>query len=480
MTTTYSVHVEVGTYVWDVTGNDADHDVAATYGLADPLTITRRWPDSDFQPNVQPDPDEATITIIAPDGATYPLLTMGDPVAVEFFSQGGFTGNGQSFYGRVASLQAKPHDLGVIYTLTCVDYLADLQETDPVGQFTYPSETLSARMARVMVEARIPVVPAFPSSPASVDVRGASPVSLYDYLVHLCEQWQVSSPAVDELGVTALGAGVNRQRRPILRQRITARRLDAVPYELEWVTNGRHVAWPPPARLTNVAGLQTITVATSASSGSSQVVDAGSVDFDATFTKTKGPDSVSRYAISNSQGVAGVGDNGGFNFTNAWPTDPPTTNIIASLATELNLGAGTPGGLVAMYQRSVNFGRPSPLVDWGLPLLTWLPWNLAVNWVMPQLGDVFTAARVATAKSPQGREWVNGVVTGTVLRVAGGRPTVDVQLGSLHLYEPSDVAIQLGASLGVCRFDSPILGTTTLAQLSTRDTFNDYALVRGT
>jgi len=473
MTTTYSVHVEVGTYVWDVTGNDTDHDLAPAYGLADPLTISNSWPASDFQPIVQPDPAEATLTIIAPDSSTYPLLTVGDPVAIEFYSQGGFTGNGQTFYGRVASLSARPHALGVLYSLSCVDYMADLGEMQ-VGNVNYPSETLPNRFSRVMAEAFLPNVPAFPTATGNLlTARSASPVPLSEYLVHLCEQWEVNQ-TVDELGNGPLASGVTgRQSIPVIRPRITARRLDAVPYELEWTTVGRHVAWPPPGRLANVAGLQTITVATTATGTGSQVVDAGSVNFEATFTKLKGPDSVSRYIVTGATRVDGL-DTGGFAFTNSWPAEPATTPITATMTVELD-----DGGLVSMYQRNTFWGRPSPVVDWSLPSLTWLPWNLAVNWVMPKLGDVFTVCRVATSKSPQAREWVNGIVTGFTLTVAGGRPTVDVQLGSLNLYSPGENARQLGASLGVARFDSPILGTTTFAQLSTRDTFNDYALVRG-
>lgn len=483
MTTTYSVHVEVGAYSWDVTGNDIDNDVAATYGLADPLVIAQRWPDSDLAPNVQPNPMEATLSVIAPDSTTY-AFALGDPVAVEFYSQGGFTGNGQTFYGRVATLTSAPHDLGVIYTLGCIDYTVDLQETEPVGRSNYAAETLFARVDRIMDAIRLPHLSPQPPTGSTttnlLKLRAASPQSPYDMLYQLLGEWNVNV-AADEFGNAATVG--KHPTRPILIQNISGRRLAAVPYGLSWDKNGRRIAYAPPARLATVAGKLSITVAAANSSPTTlaPIIDAGNVEFDTTFTQVKGPASVSRVVVVDGDNTAyGGGDSGTLFGDIDWPNNPPTTRVVANYsAPDWPNVPGEAASLQLTLAPDQATGRPDPKPPWSVGDLTWLVWNEPVNWRMPGLGDLLTVARVLASKSPVAREWLAGVVSGWTLTVAKGRPVVTLSLLSASLNVAQRNRDQLGATLGVASWDSPALSTVTFAGLSTRDTFDDYRLVRG-
>jgi hypothetical protein len=487
VTTTYSVHVEVGSYSWDVTGNDTDGDLAPAYGLADPLVIQQRWPDSDLAPNVQPNPMEATLSVIAPNSSTY-AFSIGDPVAVEFYTQGGFTGPTQQFYGRVATATARPHDLGVFYTLGCVDYTVDLAETDPVGTVAYPAELPVNRLARVMAEARVPMMATYPGptivTSNQMQARAASPVSLLDYILQLLSQWRVNDP-VDELGNAATSG--QHFTRPTLRQFISNKRLYPVtPYYLDWRDQGRKIAYSPPGRLSTVGGLLTIgmSVANSSPSTGSVILDGGNVELDTTFSQVKGPSSVSRVTVTDADGVvAGAGDTGGAIGQIVYPSVPPTTNVQANLdAPDFpSLGGAPFEGLTLqqLYAPDQATGRPAAQLPWSVGELTWLAWHEATGWLPPVLGQLLTICRVVASKVPNNREWVSGIVSGWTLTVAGGRPQVAISLESPNLNTAQIHRNHLGASLGVASWDSPILSTPTFAQLSTRDSFDDYRLVRG-
>ena len=492
----YSVHVEVGGYSWDVTGNDQPHDATAVYGLADPLVIGQRWPDSNLQPNVQPEPAEATVTIIAPNSTTYPQLSVGDPVAVEFYPNSTATGNLASFYGRVATITARPHELGVLYSLGCFDYTTDLQQAT-VGLFDYPAERITARIDRMTDEAFLPRIGAFPlpvflSDYNSVAPRKASVTSLWDALMPMVH---VASPGnLTELGTAQTVSNSRGNVLPQLFQRITNRRLDPTSPFL-WrttVASSRAMAYSLPLRLATVGGLLSATASAANTSPAtrSHILDAGNVDFDTTFTQTKGSGVISQvtvqgkgvtfFPLSTTRDWANFA--GGVASTVDDPVAPfpvATTNLSVTVDTDL-FDSPTlvdhDGDMLATVLMDPN--RPDPKIMFDVGTLTWQAWNEAPDWIIPGLGDLLTVARVATGKSPTNREWIVGVVTSWQLTVANGRPVVTLETMQ-STNDPKLASQQQGSSLGPVRFDSPILGTTTLAQISTRDTMLDYELVRG-
>lgn len=487
MTTTYSVHVEVGSYSWDVTGNDTDGDLPAAYGLADPLIISQRWPDSDLAPNVQPDPMEATLSVIAPDSTTY-AFSVGDPVAVEFYTQGGFTGPTQQFYGRVASATGKPHDLGVFYTLGCVDYTIDLQQTDPVGGTAYPAEDLVSRLARIMADARVPMMATYPTgsiiSSNLLKSRAPSPASCYDLIMTLLSEWRVNE-ALDEFGNPVTGGLFGRHfTRPTLRQFISNKRLYPVtPFYLDWRDQGRKISYAPPGRLASVAGLLSITMATANSSPTTgaPIIDGGNVNLDTTFSQVKGASAVSRVTVTDGDGtIWGAGDSGGSFFTVYYPTLPATTNVQADVsAPDWPAVPGEGGALQLLYAPDQATGRPDQFPQWSVGELTWEAWHEPVGWKPPVLGQLLTVARVVASKVPTRKAWLSGIISGWTLTVAAGRPRVAISLESPGLNTAQWNRNQLGASLGVVSWDSPIVSTVTFAGLSTTDSFDDYRLVRG-
>lgn len=506
---TYSVAVDVWsngvTYSLTVaTGNDVPGDVAAAYGLADPLTITHRLADGDRLIQEHPEPDEATFSLIAPDSTTYAQLTIGDPVRIQVYPAGGFTGSPVTFHGRVSSVSARPHDLGVLYTVACVDYLADLAELT-VGQTDYPRELVGTRLARIMADAGVgwadhPDAP-FSGFPWGAGVwfmaaRSKSPTDALSLILETLNSEQTYTAGTDELGAAVaipvsvpIGGsdGAALQKRLWFAPVITNGRLDPVtPYKLsQGPPYTKRMRYAPPARLTNVAGVWTVTVAAADSSPSTgaPIIDGGNVDVGLSFEQTKGSGLPSRITGADSTGRSITWDwavsyvrNIGTGLVTALGAPPGNQQVITQqVTTAADDPITSSGSGITAYWR-VPF-PPDLRATWSTSSLTWHAWHVP-SWRRPELTELLTISRANATKAPPNREWLVGQVSGTVLTVAQGRPTIEITLVPAQL----DFQIQAwaqGASLGVCRFDSPILGTITLAQLSTRDTFSDYQIVRG-
>lgn len=125
---TYRVAVTAGAHSWNVTSGDS-----ADYGLADPVTISRSLPDVDLFP-AQPNPAQATFSVVVPDAADLADVLESTEVAIHVYAPSGAATPLESFHGRVSDVKAAPHPLGTVYSYTCVDYLADLIEEEVVWE----------------------------------------------------------------------------------------------------------------------------------------------------------------------------------------------------------------------------------------------------------------------------------------------------------------------------------------------------------
>jgi hypothetical protein len=481
-------------------GDDTDGNVAAAYGLADPLVITQRLQQNPRLPLSHPEPDEATVSIIAPDSSTYVDMAKGDPVGIQVYPAASFAGTPVEFYGRINGLTASPHDLGTMLTVSCIDYTADLAQL-PIGAAAYPIESADLRINRMCDEVGLPRFGTLPvgwvyPTATLVSARSAGVGDLLSETLNCLDAW-TQNYFRDENGANLAGSPIHTVGfRPCLVQNITGGLLDpTTPFSWRfgkpWT---RRVQYAPPGRIANVGGLQTITMAAANSSPTTgaPIVDAGKVLFATTFTQdiagglpaaTTGSDSAGNaytwdWRAETTWGVGGGLLVGGrlFRYGPAIAVSGPVlTQVIDSTIDPTDNAPNPPWGLVAVYR--VPF-RPDTKASWNLPSLDWQLWAESGPWRRPDLTELFTVARVQTAKVPNRREWVSGLVSATTLTIAGGRPVL-----SVDLLPPSyDFELQrwaTTASLGVASMDSPILAGVTLAGLSTRDTFTDYQLARG-
>ena len=484
-------------------GDDTPGNVAAAYGLADPLVITQRLQDNPRLPLSHPEPDEATVNLIAPDSTTYSAMALGDPIAVQLYPQAAFAGTPVTFYGRIRGLAASPHPLGVLYTLSCVDYTADLAEFQ-AGVGAYPVEDATARLNRITSDAGLPAltkIGGWTSPTEKMAARSAGASDCLSLILDVLDSWRIGG-FVDETNTAFSVSFHTIDYRPVLTPIITGGLLDtATPYGIALgqmgAPNTRRARYSPPGRLALVAGKTTVTLAAANSSPSSgsTILDGGLVEFAPVFSQDKGKTLPNVTVATDAQGnratwdwrayntqwaaggyVLGIGGwtpvNPAFN-----PQGPQFLQLVDSI---LDVSQGTlpgdaPTELLQLYRTPF---APDPRVSWSVGTLRYHAWKEATPWRRPQLTEMLTVARAQTGKLPNSREWVNGLVAATTVTVAKGRPVIDIDLLP-NSYDHELNRSVLGATLGVVSMDSPILTGILLSGLNTRDTLDDYRIVRG-
>jgi len=340
-----------------------------------------------------------------------------------------------------------------------------------------------------------------PNQNASVTIAARSAGGyFYDHLMEVLDTWCGATLADENNSTYTPPASPQPSHTPFYRGYlvpvITAGQLDpTTPFTIKWGTPWtRRISYAPPLRLANVAGTWKLTVdaANSSPSTGAPIIDAGRVAFSTTYVMDE---------TGGLPQVTTATDSGGNAYTWDWRAETtwapgggllvggklfrnspllqvqgfPTTNVVDSVQDPSNASGGSTPTLVATYRCPF----PPPIkASWNLPSLDWQLWAEPGAWRRPELTELLTVARTATTKVPNGREWVAGLVSSTVLTVAGGRPVLSVTLLPVS-YDFEANRLMKGSTLGVLSMDSAILSTTTLAQLSTRDTFTDYQLVRG-
>lgn len=477
MSSGYRVDVTVGAYSFTATDADPKPTAGFVGVLADPLTIQRYVPDGDLAPNIQ-QRAEATITVLAELPTSYGF-GIGDPVAITVYTQNVTGGNSVTFAGRIAELGAQPHKLGILYTLTCQDYITDLAEPI-IGKVDYPLEFMLERLARVFKEVGLgpPGNVLTPSVNSIIGPRvaaDAGPVPLWTHLTELLAGY------VEQTLTNELGNAVSNTAQTMIElvPNITAGVLDPVTPFLLSPMWGRPFGWDGPARLpASPASPRKLTVSladTSPATGA-QILDAGHVEFAPLWTLRKG-DTLSRYTVQ------------GASLTSAWwATSDWESGLFyySSLKAPLEvnvktvLNADTIGEIVAINLRG-NL-PPSPAAAWRVGEIVWRASRTeAANWVPPKLRQLLTIARIdavnATSHNPTGKAYLAGMVASQRFTIAKGELTVAFTLGPLvagfdTLFPLNHPHIALFNSAGTGQ-----LGSTTFAQLDPTDTWLDYLLL---
>lgn len=155
----YRVRVDVGPHSWTIERGDAPD-----YGPTDDLVVGWKLPENAAWPT-QPEMSYARFGVIVADAADF-QADIGDPVALWVWEHpegtplpAGYTdpdGLGSwlpvaVFAGRVTELEAATHGLGVLYRVSCLDYLVDAAELavsadDDTG---WPGEDIEDRLTRI-------------------------------------------------------------------------------------------------------------------------------------------------------------------------------------------------------------------------------------------------------------------------------------------------------------------------------------------
>jgi hypothetical protein len=143
----YHVDVTAGPFTWSVTEGDA----AAVGDLVAPLVIGWRMPDDGFYPT-QPEATHATIGFIVAELDDTTTLNVGDRVSirVQLVAAGADV---FAFEGRIADLEAAPHDLGMVVSCECVALSTDPAEVPAGLTLLASAQTIWTRIAAIMPEA---------------------------------------------------------------------------------------------------------------------------------------------------------------------------------------------------------------------------------------------------------------------------------------------------------------------------------------
>lgn len=430
----------------------------AGYGLADPCSIKQSIPNTDLAPLVQGNPDEATVNVIAPDPYTY-SFSLGDPVRLVMFSDATAVAQDMEFYGRIAQLQAQPHKLGILYTMTCVDYLADLAELK-AGRVDYPLESSQTRVNRMLAENGIgPVVlPAGEVYPGgfndpNVVARTAATdgqVDLPEALEHVLAGW-ANGYGTDEEGNALVNSYNGRfQLRPnIVNPSGTPGQgsLDPVsPFRLEKII--RTLGWTPPAKLGPKPGAKLYVAARDHTPATDTlVIDAGHIDYDPLFTQAKG-NAVQRVVVAYPGGNYQAADWTTLGGYYGWRSDQST--VEASVTVWQSIPSSVPS---TMYKGQI---QPDAGLQWTVGELVWHFSRTEPDraW-WPRLRRVVVVTRVdaanATSHNPTGRTFLAGVVDSITATVAGGELVLAFTLAPMHYttgISPTTGGVRAQATLG--------------------------------
>lgn len=460
----WTVKAWLGAYSWTVHDND---NGAGTFGpgvpiLAGPFTTSRGVPNADLAPLCQPTAETASIQVIAATVTDLDLLQIGDAVTLRYF---GATAPGVGdapiveFTGRVSTLEAQPHKLGVLFTVGCVDYTADLGE-GIVGTAAYPSETIDSRIRRVLIEAGLnsPAGVALYGGtatiplPSTLAARAASPATPLELMSRLVAQYRMEFTGFPNSVGVAYFYPVTTPPRGLSNYSSGAAVLDNTngPYNIGTIF--RSPPFSAPLRVTLVAGVYKLTgSAANTAVGGVTVAEAARVDMSTRFAQRKGDAINSIKATSDSWGTVGV----------SWA--PPPATVVATVETDLTTVADG-SALAIVYLPPL---RPTGNILWVCDGMTWEVDAEPGSFRPPDVGRGFLVANMLGKWSPLEREWYTGVCSGWTFTVDDGIPKLDV--GVMPWNVDGSKAIQ------PFKWSDAVAGMTW-ANMSTRDTYQDYAL----
>lgn len=440
----YGIRMTVGPYSW-LFGMG---DTLALPCPVDGLQIIRKVVETDLWPPVE-DVAECRFQLIAEQATDLADLAVGMPVRVQYDPaySGGVFSAAETFDGRIGEVPTDPHDLGVVFTVSCLDYTADLREPD-VGTVAYPAETIEQRLQRIAAElGQTLTVATFAGQPPETSpmlaARAAAPVKAYDLLNHYLAQW----PAMYEAPVGVFHGPMRMQLVPDTDSTgaLEGWRVEPVPV---------NPAYDGVLVLEDVGGLVSA-VPNTTGGGAIIGIDGAAVDFDSSYAVTK-RDHITAVSVS------GDGTGAALSVTASLGVDPP---VVATLdGVELSSSAD--------YLALAQMYLPA-----DVPYVRWVAdeflWHLGLeNGSLGSLLDLQLVGNIDPATNPSGNAWYAGLLASYTLTVADKRPT--------YLFQLRRPDFSTEDADDILRWNSPALAGVTWADLNPADSWDDYRLVRST
>lgn len=444
----YHYRVRVAGYEW--TGNGGD---PADYGPVDGLQIIRKLSDASELWPVRLDIAECRFQLIVASMDDVANIDVGSVVLVEITRPVGGSVT-ESFAGRVGELTATPHQLGMLLTLSCLDYKADLREFI-VGDAPWPVESISNRLQRIMTIVGDPFVP-FDSymghnvaSSYTLIARDVDAQPALDLVEHYLDQY-----ALDYLWFP--GGSNNPDYRGLARGQLT-QVTDANGELTGWhyVPMFQIPAYTGPLELQLVGGLWS---AVAAPDPGVALALADEVDVGSTYAITK-QDVVTRVTIAG-----GDPDGAGAYVVTV---DTGRTPVVTARLDDSEIASALDVPEVAM----MYLPGEVPVSRWIADSFLWHLELATAGAQLPEVGGVMCVGGIPNDQNPNDREWFVGQVSVATFTLEDQRPTYAFQLRRPDFDPPNT---------GVIQWDDAALVGKTWANVSTRDTWDDYRLVRGT
>lgn len=405
-------------------------DPVPGYGLADPLRVGWQLPNTG-QLYVQPDPMWGTITLLVANLTDVARIEENVPVSVEVSTwpagtvspvDGGVLPSPVFGRGVVTNVDAEPHKLGSLVTITWVDPLVEQNERD-VGTMDWPAETADVRAERIGDQLGFDMPTAgITSLLVDLAARTATPTPGLEYLVSVLNQCaEQTDPLLPDVvsrpyvGSDWIGGTLDLANPPV--------------QLVHWSSRQTVAVGELPGKLALVGAVYGVVIDTTLAApaavgkNTGRIIDAchverGGVSY--RLAKSERPDTYAingPYADGSTQVVVAEAD--------AKP-------IRASIDTELT----DPADATALGRLNLN-GRASD--GWAADKFIWHadldPTTLVYPYLMFQ-NDWFYSPRqsyapvviagLPAAQNPSGETWFAGQLTSAVFTLARGRYSVEL------------------------------------------------------
>lgn len=395
--------ITVGDHEWTSdtrTPRDPDDSIPTGGVIRDGLTIDRGLPDSNLWP-VAPTPASAKLEIIVSEAVELVDVEIGTPVAIEAYLPADAATPTETFYGRVADVQAAPSPLGTVYTLTCVDYLGDLLE-EVVWSGARTSAFLTSGSFDSFFTGFGMTPPAMPALGFPTDRRNLSP-ALGDRLAPLdfIDRFLASNPQS--------WSGV--RGRYVLAPVITDGLLDpTTPWQL--VPSYRdlpagHPSYSDPPDPDDPAVIAAAFVETSNAYALRKYDAVKRIDLTYTRWESSSPDPGESVRTVSSA-------------LSGWTV---ATAIESTLHLIVGSGAVAPADVATFY-----LVTETSRARYSADTLRWRLHDDEPGRYLPDLGDYCAVDGIAARWNPNGNTWLVGRLNSYTLTLTGTRPVVDLTL----------------------------------------------------
>lgn len=482
-------------------------DDPPAYGMIlDGLRINRQLP-SDRPWPAMPEIATATFQVVGETMADLAELQRRKPVSLYLYTTPPANGTVQPdvwFHGRISDVVVRPHDLGVVAEVTCVDYLADLAEVvatitdDPgfqdslaephdqaisaanpwsgnVGAFPNPGRRWSSPMMYLRPLSNVEATPQDGEVNSLETLREL--LSWASWMDANNELWTVELLSHADLKRPGYAEGTFYNYRLGFTHRVVPKLWRAVPIDRWAVTAGDSDqpglwysvdrggidTWPPPG----TAELPTQLPARFADTGESWGVVMDPDD----------PTEGTRSMVMSGHLV---------DMATSWvqraASDPDNLEIVGHYGrVAVSLGIKPPSTLQLDTQLdqaddAERLGRlylPDDVVDrWDAETFTWYASREAGRLRFPDLGMPMVVWPVASRWNPTARDWYVGTTGGVDVAVLDGELVAEVTLRA--------GVREIAPSAGIGLTWDQVPAGVTWDDLKATDSWNDYRLVRGT